>query len=418
MHLPFPLFLALRFLRPRRSYVSIITVVSLVGVLLGVAVLIVVVSVMRGFENKLREKLIGFNAHVTVTNYAVLEVDERLLELVRSDPEVVAATPFVTGPVLGEHQNRMAAMFIKGVDPATVDEVLPLRSALVEGEWLLGPDTVLVGAEWAKRYDARVGDTLSLLSPRNFEALHRGREGGGGEVAFYLPSEYTIAGIFQTGFFEYDFNFVLLELGEAQKLYNLGDGAHGLAVKVKDPIRADRARDRLNAKLPPPVESLTWMDQNRRLMEAVAVERRVVAFLLFFIMLVAAFGLMSTLITVTVQKASEIGLLKAIGAQELQIIAVFTLYGLTVGLVGSGLGVVGGLLLLRWRNEFSDWLSATLGVEIFPPDIYNFEQIPAMLDPTWVLWISVAGVLLSTVAALIPAWLAARVDPVRTLHGE
>lgn len=417
MHLPFPLFLALRFLRPRRSFVSIITVLSLLGVLLGVAVLIVVVSVMRGFENQLREKLIGFNAHLTVTNYGVLEVDQPLLDLIQADPEVVAVTPFVTGPVLGEHQNRMAAMFIKGVDPETVDEVLPVRGTLIEGEWLLGPDSVLVGAEWAKRYGARVGDTLSLLSPRNFESLHRSREAGV-ETAYYLPSEYIIAGIFQTGFFEYDFNFLLLELGEAQKLYNLGDGVHGLAVKVKDPLRADRARDRINGRLVAPTESLTWLDQNRRLMEAVAVERRVIAFLLFFVMLVAAFGLMSTLITVTVQKAGEIGLLKAIGAQESQVVAVFTLYGLTVGVVGSGIGVVAGLALLRWRNEFSDWLSATLNIEIFPADIYNFDQIPAVLDPNWVWWISVAGMLLSTVAALIPAWLAARVDPVRTLHGE
>ncbi|MFQ3670372.1 MAG: ABC transporter permease [Verrucomicrobiia bacterium] len=411
------MFLALRFLRPRRSFVSIITVLSLLGVLLGVAVLIVVVSVMRGFENQLREKLIGFNAHLTVTNYGVLEVDQPLLDLIQADPEVVAVTPFVTGPVLGEHQNRMAAMFIKGVDPETVDEVLPVRGTLIEGEWLLGPDSVLVGAEWAKRYGARVGDTLSLLSPRNFESLHRSREAGV-ETAYYLPSEYIIAGIFQTGFFEYDFNFLLLELGEAQKLYNLGDGVHGLAVKVKDPLRADRARDRINGRLVAPTESLTWLDQNRRLMEAVAVERRVIAFLLFFVMLVAAFGLMSTLITVTVQKAGEIGLLKAIGAQESQVVAVFTLYGLTVGVVGSGIGVVAGLALLRWRNEFSDWLSATLNIEIFPADIYNFDQIPAVLDPNWVWWISVAGMLLSTVAALIPAWLAARVDPVRTLHGE
>ncbi|GAB4249431.1 MAG: lipoprotein-releasing ABC transporter permease subunit [Candidatus Methylacidiphilales bacterium] len=417
MHLPFPLFLALRFLQPRRSFVSIITVVSLLGVLLGVAVLIVVVSVMRGFEVRLREKLIGFNAHLTVTNYAVLAVDQPLLDVVQGDRDVLGATPFVTGPVLAEHQNRMAAMFIKGIDPETVDRVIPIRETLKEGEWLLGPDAVLVGAEWAKRYGARVGDTISLLSPRNFESLHRGGDAKT-ETAYYLPSEYVIAGIFQTGFFEYDFNFLLLELGEAQKLYNLGDGVHGLAIRVKDPIQANQAKERINARLAPPAEAVTWMDQNRRLMEAVVVERRVIAFLLFFVMLVAAFGLMSTLITVTVQKASEIGLLKAIGAQAFQVVAVFTLYGFTVGLVGSGIGVLTGLSLLRWRNEFSDWLARTLNIEIFPAEIYNFEQIPAVLDPAWVLWISVAGIGLSTVAALIPAWLAARVDPVRTLHGE
>jgi lipoprotein-releasing system permease protein len=415
VRLPFELFLALRFLAPRRSFVSIITVLSLLGVLLGVAVLIVVVSVMRGFEHQLREKLIGFNAHVTVTNYQVLRADEELMDFIRKDPDVVAAAGFVTGPVLGEHQNRMAAFYIKGIDPESGDEVLPLKQTLIEGDWLMGPDSILVGVEWAKRYQAKIGDKVALLAPRNFESLRPGIEG---ERAHFLPSEYVITGIFETGFFEYDFNFLLLELSEAQNLYNLDNGVHGVAIRLKDSIDADEVKKRLNLGLLPPTEALTWMDQNKRLMEAIVVERRVIAFLLFFVMIVAAFGLMSTLITVTVQKSGEIGLLKALGAMEEQVVLLFTLYGLMVGVVGSSVGVALGLCALHWRNEFSHFLSSTLKVEIFPADIYNFQEIPSILDYGWVFSIAGTGILLSTFAALIPAWMAARVDPIKTLRSE
>ncbi len=405
--------LALRFLRPKRTYVSIITMLSLVGVLLGVMVLILVLSVMEGFQRELRDKIIGFNAHLTVSNFAIVEDPESLAETIRADPSVVAITPFVLGPVLLEVYGRISTPYIKGIEPATAEQVVPLRDSLVAGEWLLGPDTILVGHEWATRNGVWLGDKVLVFSPRNIRHLRPDAEAE--TEAVMLPAEYYIAGVFSTGFYDYDSNFVLLEISEAQRLYSI-DGVHGLAVRLRDAFDAVPAQLRLNERLEPPMRALTWIDQNSRLVSAVAVERRVMTFLLFFIMLVAAFGLSSTLITVTVQKTGEIGLLKALGAHDSQIVTIFTLYGLIVGVIGASLGTSAGLLLLAFRNEFSAWLEATFRVEIFPAEIYNFLEIPAVIDPWTVAGIALSGVLVSTGAALLPAIAAARIDPARALH--
>ncbi|NJK90931.1 MAG: FtsX-like permease family protein, partial [Blastochloris sp.] len=273
--------------------------------------------------------------------------------------------------------------------------------------------------EWARRHEAWVGDTVLIHSPRNLRNMLPPQEGKEGEdTGFYLPSEFKIVGIFSTGFFEYDFNFLIMELSEAQRLYGLGQAVQGLSVRVADPRRVDEVKGRLNQSLKPPLRAQSWKDQNKRLFAAIATERRVMSFILFFVMIVAAFGLSSTLITVTVQKSREIGLLKALGARDSQILSIFTLYGFIVGLLGSILGTLGGLLVLAYRNDFSDLLYRVFHVEVFPPEIYHFSAIPAIIDPMTVLGIACSGVILSTLAALLPAISAMRVDPVKVLHNE
>jgi lipoprotein-releasing system permease protein len=406
--------LALKFLRPKRSYVSAITILSLLGVLVGVAVLIVVLSVMEGFERQLREKIVGFNAHVTVTNYGLMRDYRTVMEQVKKEPGVVAVTPFLIGPVLAEIGGRISTPFVKGIDEETHDAVIPMENRLVAGEWVLGPDSVIVGEEWARRNQAWVGDKLLVYSPRNLSRLRGPRTEG--DESYYLPSEYTIRGIFSTGFFEYDMNFLLFSFAEVQRLYAADDAAHGLAVRVEDALEADPLKQRLNQTLEAPIRAITWIDQNRTLVQQVAVERRVMFFILLFIMIVAAFGLMSTLITVTVQKTREIGLLKALGARDAQIASIFTLYGLIVGVAGSLMGVVSGLALVSYRNEFSRWLSATFRIDVFPAEIYHFLEIPAVVDQSTVVFVALCGVVLSTLAALIPALMAARIDPAQSLH--
>ena len=418
MHRFVEVFLALRYLRPKRSFVSIITVLSLLGVMFGVLVLIVVLAVMEGFEKELHEKIVGFNAHVTISNQGILNNWQEMEAQIKQDAEVVEVSPFVLGPVLAQYADRITTPYIKGIDPESSEKVLPMKQTLIVGEWLKGPDTILVGDEWARRHDAWVGDTLSIQSPRNIKNLIPPKPGEQAEQSFYLPSEYKIVGIFSTGFFEYDFNFLILEIGEVQKLYDMQGGVHGLSVRLKDPRMAERVKERLNQRLILPVRAQTWMDQNKRLFAAIATERRVMSFILFFVMIVAAFGLTSTLITVTVQKSKEIGLLKALGAQDLQILSIFTLYGFLVGVVGAFLGTVGGLAMLVYRNDFSAFLSRTLHVEVFPAEIYHFSSIPAVIDPRTITMIALSGVILSTLAALLPAISAMRIDPVKVLHNE
>ena len=408
------LHLALKFLRPKRSYVSAITILSLLGVLVGVAVLIVVLSVMDGFERELRDKIVGFNAHVTVTNYALIKDYTETMAEIRKQPEVVAVTPFLLGPVLVEIGGRVSTPFIKGIDLESHEAVIPMKKYMVAGEWQLGPDSVIVGEEWARRNQAWVGDKILVYSPRNLSRMREPRKAG--DESYFLPSEYTIRGLFSTGYFEYDFNFLIFSLPEAQRLYAVDEGVHGLAVRLKDALDSDPVKQRLNSTLKPPLTTITWIDQNRTLVQQVAVERRVMFFILLFIMVVAAFGLMSTLITVTVQKTREIGLLKALGARDIQIATIFTLYGFVVGVAGSVLGVGAGLAMVAYRNEFSRWISATFRIDVFPAEIYHFLQIPAVLDGSTVVVIALCGIVLSTLAALVPALAAARIDPAQSLH--
>lgn len=408
--------LALRFLRPKRNYVSIITLLSFLGVVFGVMVLIVVLSVMEGFERQLREKIVGFSAHATITNFGLMRDEEAVRRRVLAEPGTVAATPFVLGPVLLEIGGRISTPFIKGIEPESHEAVTPLKDQLVAGEWALGPDSILVGSEWARRNNAWIGDKVLIYSPRNLGRL-KGSSPQEDEH-YYLPSEFTVRGIFSTGFFEYDSNFALLALAEAQRLYAIEGAVHGIAVRLRDALDAVEFKERVNRVLEPPLTAITWIDQNRTLVQQVAVERRVMFFILLFIMLVAAFGLTSTLITITVQKTREIGLLKALGASDGQVAGVFTLYGLVVGLAGAAGGVVSGLALVAFRNEFSHWLSRTFQLDVFPAEIYHFLEIPAVVDPATVGLVALCGVLLSTAAAVLPAWSAARVDPARTLHHE
>lgn len=418
MHRWIELFLAFRYLKPQRSFVSVITVLSLLGVFFGVLVLIVVLAVMEGFQAQLNEKIVGFNSHLTVSNNQLLRDWPEVEEKVKKDPEVIAVTPFALGPVLVEYANQISTPYVKGIERDSSEKVLPMKDTIVTGEWIQSPEQVLVGYEWARRHGAWVGDKILVHSPRNIRNLQPAKPGEKRDESFYLPSEYTIAGIFSSGFYEYDAGFILMDLLEMQRLYDLGSGVHGIAVRIKDPFRANIVKRRLNAELEAPVRAVTWIDQNERLFGAVATERRVMSFLLFFVMIVAAFGLSSTLITVTVQKSKEIGLLKALGARDLQIMGVFTLYGFVVGVLGAITGSIGGLVVLAYRNDFSEWLATTFHVEVFPAEIYNFSSIPAVIDPPTVLGIALSGILLSTAAALIPAVSAMRIDPVRVLHDE
>lgn len=416
MKLPFELFLALRYLKPKREFVWVITLLSLVGVLLGVGVLVLVISVFRGFERDIREKVIGFTAHVTVLNYGILNDADALYPKIEALAGVRAVSPFVGGPVLVEFRQRISTPFVRGIDPAREDKALGLARFIVEGEFLLEGEAVLVGQGFADRNGVRVGDKLMVFSPRHFEEMRKAAEQGQ-KVAF-LPTELLVTGVFNTGYGVYDENFILTSLEMAQHMYNIEEGVHGIAVRLDDPMRAEATRDAINAFLERPAQAQTWMDLNRQLFGAIATERNVMFFLLVFIIIVAGFGLTSTLITLTVQKSREIGLAKALGATEGQVLRVFVLYGLVVGVVGTALGLASGLLLTHFRNQAASLLAKVLGVEIFPYEIYHFAEIPADIHWDSVAIIAISAVVICGVAALLPAWRAARLAPARALRYE
>ena len=424
----FSLFLALRYLKPKRTFLSTITLVSILGVTLGIMVLILVISVMTGFERELRRKVVGFDAHVVVTGGGILEDWEKLSGMALENPEVKGAAPFVQGPVIVEFQNRRLAPKIRGVDPAVEREVVDIAPFVVAGAYDLDGDKTLLGSELARELGAAVGDIVTVFSPGNFnqilEEIDRVERSGDSSNSFgnlremILPTELEVAGIFESGRYLYDSEFLIVPLHIGQELYNLGGAVHGLALRTTDPNRANLVRDQLNQSLPPSSFSMSWIDMNKQLFDAIRMERSVMFFLLMFIILVAAFGIMNTLITVTVQKTREIGVMKALGAQSHQIIGVFLAQGMVVGVFGTATGLALGIAAVTYRNELSAILSAVTQVEIFPAAVYQFSEIPAEIVLSDVAVICVSAFVICSVAALIPAWFAARMDPVKALRHD
>jgi lipoprotein-releasing system permease protein len=277
---------------------------------------------------------------------------------------------------------------------------------------------VIVGTEWSKRNGAFPGDKIDIFGPTFLKAVGDQKRGEK-NVDVPLPEEPVIRGIFQTGQFDYDLNFLLVSTEMAQRIWGMPNAVHGIAVRVKDPDQAGAVRDRLNNNiLPKMLEARTWMDDNRELFNAIATERVVMAFILFFVMVVAAFGLCSTLITITVQKSREIGLMKALGASDFQVSGVFLFHGVVVGVVGAVGGTIAGLGILHFRNPFRDFLLRVFHIEVFSPKVYGQTDIPAVIDPVLVTTIAIVAVMICILAALIPAVNAARLAPARALRYE
>ena len=430
LKLPFSLFLALRYLKPKRTFLSIITLISVLGVMLGVTVLILVISVMTGFDRELRQKVIDFDAHILVTSQDILRDWRELSEKIRSTPGVVATAPYIQGPVIAEFQNRRLAPMIRGISVKEEELVIPLRKFIKRGELELEGDSTVLGVELARKLLVTVGDTITIYSPGNLgeilDGIKKLENTSGDEERkaidalreVVLPKELSVTGIYETGHYSHDSEFLLVPIHVGQELYGLADALHGITVKTDNPYGAEQVKQRINEFLEPPAYAQTWIDMNSQYFEAIRLERTVMFFLLFFIVVVAAFGIMSTLITVTVQKRREIGIMKALGANIWQIVWVFLGQGIVVGIFGTLTGLGSGMLLIRYRNEFSQWLAGTFGIEVFPRQVYQFSAIPAEVIPRDVTIICISAFLICSIAALIPAYFAARLDPVKALRYE
>jgi len=436
VHLPFSFFLALRFLKPKRTFVSVITVISVLGVTLGIAVLILVISVMTGFDLELRRKVLGFDPHIVVTGAGVPLADWREIPpKLAENKGVTHSAPFVQGPVLlasGPSEAReVRSAQIRGVDPATEGAQDGVRNSIVSGEFNLEGESCILGLELARTLQVQIGDKVTVFPAKDFgpvlEALKEAEAAENPKAAIaklsrlVLPMELTVRGLFSSGRYQYDSDVLLVPLQIAQELYGLEDNVHGISAWLREPYSAPVNADKIRSKLYPAhsnIEVLTWIDLNREIFDAIRLERNTMFFLLLFIVIVAAFSIMNTLITVTVLKTREIGVMKALGATRIQIVWVFLLQGMVVGVFGNLTGVGLGLSILHWRNEFKDWLATRLGFEIFPPGIYQFREIPAELIPSDLAVICLSAFVICSLAALFPAVVAARLEPVKALRHD
>lgn len=392
--------------------------------------LILVISVMTGFDRELRQKVIDFDAHILVTSEDVLTNWRELTEHIRAIPRVVATAPYVQGPVIVEHNEQRLAPLIRGIDPEQEEKVVTLQKFVKAGTLDLNGDNAVLGIELARELNVHAGDKITVYSPGNLsrvlDRLKKLENAKGDEEKkaieelreVVLPKDLTVTGIFETGHYVHDSQYLIVPLFIGQELYGLGDALHGITVKTEDPYDVDAVKEQIENFLEPPQMARTWIEMNHQIFEAIRLERNVMFFLLFFIVVVAAFGIMSTLITVTVQKRREIGIMKALGANIGQIVWVFLGQGMVVGFFGTLTGLGLGMTLIRYRNEFSQWLANTLHIEIFPREVYQFSSIPAEVIPRDVTLICLSAFVICSVAALIPAYFAARLDPVKALRFE
>lgn len=421
--LPFELLLALRYLRPRRTFVSIITLISILGVALGVAVLMIVISVMSGFDHDLREKILGFTPHLGVVQAdGTMKNYSGVAEVISKNKNVQGVSPFVVGPVLVEtqgdtnHPAYQDAPTLRGMDPATDGNASQLSNNMVEGKFDLSERGMVIGVDLASYLHLQISDHLSVYSAREIKKMKAAHDRKEDETI--LPDDYEIRGIFSVGYYDYDAHYVVTSLENAQDLYDFDDAVQGLFVTLKDPYQAENVKMQLARALGGDFNITTWTEQNSGILNALIVEKNVMFYLLFFIVLVAALCILSAQITFVVQKTREIGMLKALGASNLQISGVFLSQSAIIGVLGviSGYGL--GMLALTYRNEFLHFMNRMTGFELFPASIYGFGELPAVIDPHDIAVICGLSFVICIFGGVLPAIRAGRLKPVEALRYE
>ncbi|MBL7115916.1 MAG: ABC transporter permease [Kiritimatiellae bacterium] len=405
---PFSLFLALKYLRPKRSFVSVVTLISVLGVLLGVAILVIVLSVMTGFDNMWRDKILSFKPHLTVVGrHGYIDDVDLLCERIDGLQGVTGVSPSVETRVLIQHAGRTAAPIVVGVDALRAHGVSKVPQSIKFGEFDVDDRNAVIGVDLAGMLGLSLGDTFLVYSPRNVTQVDE----------LYLPEELTVAGIFDMGMRDFDSGFILTSLDVGRELVGLEYGAFSIYVMTEDPFLFEESWERVQQAVGPQYAVRTWKDVDRLLFDALSHEKTMMFILLVFITVVAIFCVTNTLIVITVQKTNEIGLLKALGFTSWQIMGAFVWHGCIQCFIGTVSGVASGVLILCNLKRIVGWLTA-IDVEVFPKGIYGLSEIPWSTSPAEILRIAAFVMVFCTLSSLLPAWRASRLDPVEALRHE
>ena len=430
--MPYEWFIAMRYLFARRkqTFISITSAITLLGVALGVWVMITVLSVMNGFEEQWRDKIIGANAHVIVTRvdgamdrYA--EVMEKMVQV----PGVVAAAPFQLSQVMLRSESGVIGVELKGIDPELAPGVTNIRKDLVQGDmsWLSRPPPpapvddgeaeapkqypgIILGEELAALLNVRMNETLVVVSPF------------GGRLTPAGPSpkyrRYRVVGLFRSGFYQFDAQVAYLSIENSQDFLGTGRVASGIEVKTVGVFEAGRVARAIEDELRFPFNARAWTEFNPTFFSALRTEKVTMTIILIFLVAVAAFGIISTLVMMVMEKHKDIAILKTMGATNGGISRIFLIEGLLIG----GGGIVSGLALGLYTVENIEWLQRgverLVGFNPLPPDVYNLSQLPARVEPAQITLILGAALAASVLATLFPSWQASRVDPVEGLRTE
>ena len=404
----FPFFLALKYLKPKRSVASVITCVSILGVMLGVAVVLIVRSVMTGFGDIWEEKILDFKPHVSLLPYQgnVVADEDALAAALRKIPGITCVTPEIDTRVLVAHKGRVLAPVLLGVDSDEFSRAYRIGAPRA-GTFDLDGDSIVLGATAARSLGVWVGDEVTVYSPKTLVARD--------EV--FLPVKWKVVGIFSCGQHDYDSGYAVASLANLRDLMGMEKGVFAVHVKTAEPTGAafKRVIEDIRQATGDGMRIVTWREADRELFNALAVEKNMTALLLSLISLVAVFCVMNTLLVLTVQKTPEIGLLKALGFGRLQIMKVFMVHGMIQCSIGIVLGLLASWAVLANLQNIVEAL-AKMGLEVFPASVYGLAAIPHRLIVSDIFWIVGLVFVFGFLASLIPALCAAAKDPVRALN--
>jgi lipoprotein-releasing system permease protein len=415
LNLPYELFIGLRYLKAKRkqAFISIITFISMAGVTVGVMALVIVLSVMAGFQEDLRAKILGTTSHIIVMKFGKgMDDAGGVIEKVKGIPHVMAASPFIYNQVMLTSEGGVSGAVVRGIEPETATAVTDIARSIREGSLSAiterrkdkeGIDVpgVVIGKELAKNLGVFVGDYINVVSPL-----------GTVTPMGMVPKvkRFQVGGVFDSGMYEYDSSLIYVSLKEAQSFFDMGNTVTGVEVKVDDIYRAREIGRDIQNSLGYPFWTRDWMEMNKNLFAALRLEKIAMFVILTLIILVAAFNIIGTLIMVVMEKHKDIAILKAMGAKSRSIMKIFVIKGTIIGVVGTLLGLLGGYL--------SCYLLARYKFIELPGEVYYISTLPVKVEPLTLLLVSVSAIFISFMATIYPAYQAARLDPVEALRYE
>lgn len=406
----YELFVALRHLRSKKKerFISLITFISIAGVALGVTALIIVISVMAGFENDLKKKILGAYAHVRVISFeGPFEEYPELIEKVKTIPEVKAVAPFLANEVILTSANSVSGAVLYGVDPESVGAVSDLVHSMKEGsveslKQKKDKPGIILGIELARNLSVIVGDEINVVAPF-----------GSRTPQGFVPkvTAFRVNGIFEMGMYEYDAKLAFTDLGSAQRIVdNFGDRVTGLEIKLKDLEKSETAVAKLRKLLGYPYYARDWKEMNRNLFSALKLEKVVMFIILTMIIIVAAFNIISTLIVVVNNRKKEIAILKAMGAKPREIMRIFVYQGMIIGSIGTSIGLVLGTTICALLKKYK--------FIKLPADVYYISNLPVVVRLEDLVIICISALIITFGATIYPSLKASHLPPAEAIRYE
>ncbi|OGX40139.1 MAG: hypothetical protein A2984_03475 [Omnitrophica WOR_2 bacterium RIFCSPLOWO2_01_FULL_41_12] len=397
------LWIAQRYLRTTQKVISFTGLISVLGVAVGVMVLIVVIAVMSGFDRYLQDKMIGTNAHLLLEFYKGTKEPDALAQRLKKIPHILATAPFVDGEALIKQGTQIMGVEMRGIDPQLQPRVTKIKEYLRMGSLDVQGNEIVLGEELALRLGLGLEDKLVLISPVTL-----------------TPADFKVKGIFNSGMYLYDSSLVLTSIKAAQDFYKLEGAVSGIGIKIDDIYKVDFVKEEIYRDFNDAgiFEARTWVDANRNFLNALKLEKIVMFIVVTMTTVVAAFGIISTLMMSVMTRFKDIGILRSTGAQAKSILQIFIFQGITIGITGIILGVFSGIGLALSLNNIIDFISRIIGRSLIPKDIYYFDRIPTYFNRTDIGVIVLSALAISFLASIYPAYYAVRINPAEAVRHE